>query len=166
MNTFLVCLGIFFARMLDVSIGTLRTIELVKEHTFKAVVLAFFEVFVWYLVARRALNTDILNILVAIFYAGGYATGTLVGSYLSRKLIKGSVAVQVISSKITHEEVEKIKSEGFGVSSLTLDNNKKMLIIEVNKRKTSDLIKIIKKYDEKAFITVSDTKFVANGFLN
>lgn len=165
MSTLFLCLEIFIARILDVSIGVIRTVELVKDNTYRAVVLAFFEVLIWFLIAKEALTTNELNILVAVFYSLGYATGTLLGSYLSKILIRGSVGVQVISSIINNKNIEKIKKEGFGVSSLRLDNNKRMLIIEVNKKKLKRLIKIIQTIDSKSFITVSDTKFVSNGFV-
>ena len=99
MNTLILCIEIFFARIVDVSIGVIRTVELVKDNTKKAAVLAFFEVLIWFIVAREALRGE-ANILIAIFYSLGYATGTLIGSYLSNKLIKGSVTIQVISYNI------------------------------------------------------------------
>ena len=61
MNTFILCLEVFVARILDVSIGVVRTMELVKEHTFRAVILAFFEVLIWFLVARQALSSSTFN---------------------------------------------------------------------------------------------------------
>ena len=41
MSTIILCLEIFIARILDVSIGVIRTVELVKDNTIKAVILAF-----------------------------------------------------------------------------------------------------------------------------
>lgn len=165
MSTILLCFEIFIARILDVSIGVIRTVELVKDNTIKAVVLAFFEVLIWFLVAREALTSSDLNILVAIFYSLGYAFGTLIGSYLNKNLVKGSVGVQVISSSFNINKINKIKNEGFGISSLKLDNNKKMLFIEVEKKRLKKLLLLINSIDSQSFITVSDTKFVSKGFV-
>ena len=165
LSIIILCLEIFLARILDVSIGVIRTVELVKDNTNKAVILAFFEVLIWFLVAREALTTTDLNIFVAIFYSLGYAVGTLIGSYLSRRLIKGTVGVQVISSSLKNNDIQEIKKNGFGVSSLNIDNNKKMLIIEVDKNRLKDLMSLINKIDNKSFITVSDTRLVSNGFV-
>ena len=165
LSIIILCLEIFFARILDVSIGVIRTVELIKDNTIKAVILAFFEVLIWFLIAREALTSNELNLLVAIIYSLGYACGTLLGSYLSKKLIKGSVGVQIISKDIASKDINKIKRKGFGISSLDLDNNKKMLIIEVDKKRLDDLINLIKDIDNKAFITVSETKFYANGYV-
>lgn len=165
MSVIILCIKIFVARILDVSIGVIRTVELVKDNTIKAVVLAFFEVLIWFLIAREALTSSDLNILIAIFYSLGYACGTLLGSYLSKLLIKGSVAVQVISSTILKKNITEIKNNGYGISSLNLDGNKKMLIIEVDKKRLKSLLNLVKKIDDKAFITVSETKFVTNGYI-
>lgn len=165
MSVIILCIKIFVARILDVSIGVIRTVELVKDNTIKAVILAFFEVLIWFLIAREALTSSDLNILIAIFYSLGYACGTLLGSYLSKLLIKGSVAVQVISSTILKKNITEIKNNGYGISSLNLDGNKKMLIIEVDKKRLKNLLNLVKKIDDKAFITVSETKFVTNGYI-
>lgn len=165
LSTLFLCFEIFIARILDVSIGVIRTVELVKDNTIKAVILAFFEVFIWFLVAREALTSTNLNIVVAIFYSLGYAVGTLLGSFLSKVLIKGSVGVQIVSSVIKQSEIKIIKKEGFGISSLNLDNKNKMLFIEVDKKRLKQLVNLINKIDNKAFITVSETKYVSNGFV-
>ena len=165
MSTIFLCLEIFIARILDVSIGVIRTVELVKDNTIKAVILAFFEVFIWFLVAREALTSTDLNLMVAIFYSLGYACGTLIGSFLSKRLIKGSVGVQVISSIFNLKNINIIKRAGYGISSLKLDNNKRMLFIEVDKKRLKELLHLINKIDNKSFITVSETKYVSNGFV-
>lgn len=165
MSTIFLCLEIFIARILDVSIGVIRTVELVKDNTIKAVILAFFEVLIWFLVAREALTSTDLNLMVAIFYSLGYACGTLLGSFLSKRLIKGSVGVQVISSIFNLKNINIIKRAGYGISSLKLDNNKRMLFIEVDKKRLKELLHLINKIDNKSFITVSETKYVSNGFV-
>ena len=73
------CLKIFAARIVDVSLGTLRTRYFVKGKTIEPFIIAFVEVLIWFVVAREALNTDGNMFFIAISYAGGYATGTLIG---------------------------------------------------------------------------------------
>ena len=165
MNIIILCMEVFFARILDVSIGVISTMQIVKDHTIRATILAFFEVLIWFIVARNALTTPNLNIFVAIFYALGYACGTLLGSFLSKKLIKGCVSVEVISTKIKNSDIKKIKDKGYGLSSLTLDNKNTMLFIEIDHKRVKQLISIIKSIDNKAFISIRDTKLVTNGYV-
>ena len=91
------CLIIFGARILDVSIATLRTMIMVKKKSFITPILAFLEVFIWFIAARRALNTDLDSIMIPISYALGYATGTYLGGILARKIVKNYNRVEVIS---------------------------------------------------------------------
>ena len=164
MRLLLLCLKIFFARILDVSLGVIRTMELVKNNTMKAVIIAFFEVLIWFLVAREALSSEDFNLLIAIFYALGYSCGTLIGSYLSKILIKGNSSVLVISSLINNRDIKNIKKEGYGLSSITLDNSNKMLFIQVENSMLDNLLKLIKNIDNRSFISIIDTKNKINGF--
>jgi len=164
MQTLLLCIKIFFARIIDVSIGVIRTVELVKDNTLKAVMFAFFEVLIWFIVAKEALSSNV-SIIVAIFYSLGYSCGTLLGSYLSKKLIKGNVSIQVISSNIKLKDIKYIKSLGYGITKIDIDNKKKMLLIEVNNNELKKVITNIKNIDKSSFITVSDIKYLENGYI-
>ncbi len=166
----LTCLKIFAARIVDVSLGTLRTVFFVKGKTIEPFVLAFFEVLVWYAVAREALNVDGNAILIAISYAGGYAFGTFIGSILSNKLIKGVVGVQIIVKENSTKLIKKLRSLGYAISIIELKDsyegdNKDMLYIQVNNNKLKELTNIVKHYDHSAFIVVNETKLIQNGLL-
>lgn len=166
MHTLFFCLEIFFARILDVSLGTIKTIYIVKEKKITASIISFIEITIWFLVAKEALNSNINSIFIPLSYGLGYASGTYIGILLSSKLIKGNLTVNVISNKINENKVEYIKNQGFGVTSITLNNNKIYLIIEINKKDLIKLKKCINKLDNKAFIIVHETKSIQNGFFN
>ncbi len=166
----LTCLKIFTARIIDVTLGTLRTVFFVKGKVIEPFVIAFFEVLIWYLVAKEALNTVGNTFYIAVSYAGGYATGTFIGSYLSNKLIKGIVGVQVIIEEGYDKLINKLRKKGYGVSVIELKNdydgkNKDMLYIQVSNRKLKELTKLIRQYDKNAFLVVNETKLVQNGFV-
>lgn len=164
------CLKIFAARIIDVSLGTIRTVFVVKGKTLEPFVIAFFEVLIWFIVAREALNTEGNMILIAISYAGGYATGTLIGSKLSRWLVKGVIGVQVVVKENSTKLIETLREKGYAVSVIELKNdydgkNKDMLYIGINNNKLKEVTKIIKEYDSSAFIVVNETKLVQNGLI-
>lgn len=162
----LLCLKIFFARILDVSLGTTRTILVVRNKTLLATVIAFLEVTIWFLVAREALNTEIQSIWIPIAYASGFSVGTLLGSNIAERVISGFVGVQVISMTMTNKDIKTIKDEGFAVTKMKLeDRNKVMLLIQINKKKLKKLRSLLESIDSKAFIIVNDTKYLNNGFV-
>ncbi len=169
MELFILCLKVFFVRIIDVSMGTCRTIVTIKGNKLLASLIGFVEVFVWFVVVKEALNTESTSLFIALSYAGGYATGTYLGSAISEKFIKGNFGVQVITSRRDDELVAFLKKNGFGVSVIDVrsekeQNEKYMLFIEIDKVKFNDLKKLIKKYDPNAFVVVNETKEVYNGY--
>ena len=166
----LTCLKIFLARIVDVSLGTIRTVLVVKGKNITPAIVAFFEVLIWFIVAREALNTDLNSILIPVFYALGYATGTYIGMLVTNKLVDGLIGVHVITNKNNDKMLKEIRNKGFGVSVINLkktnDNIKKdMLIIELNKKKLKDLTHIIRTNDPNAFVIINETKYVQNGLI-
>lgn len=170
MKLFLLCLKIFFARIADVTLGTIKTNYIVKGKTSLAGIIAFFEVFIWFLVVKEALNTDIQSIWIVISYSGGYAMGTLLGTFISNTFINSLISVEVITSKATKENVNKIRKEGFGVSVVNTDENlqstsNSILFITLNSRNLEDLKRIVRHIDKEAFMVVNESKIVQNGFI-
>lgn len=170
MTLLLACLKVFFARICDVSLGTLRTVFFVKGKTLEPFVIAFFEVTIWFLVAREALNTDQNIYFIAFSYAAGYASGTFIGSKLSNIFIKGMIGVQVIVHENQLELINKLREKGFALSVIELKDNydnkdRDMLYIQINSGRLKELQKIIKEHDEKAFIIINETKVVQNGMI-
>ena len=166
MDLFSLCLKIFFVRIIDVSLGTARTIIMIKGKGFIASLIGFIEVFVWFMIVREALNTQESGILIAISYSLGFAVGTFVGSILSDKFIEGNLGVEVITEK--KEIANAIRKNNYAVSVVDVngqdDIKKYMLIIEIKNKKLDELKKLIEELDKNAFIMISETKLVQNGY--
>lgn len=162
----LLCLKIFFVRIIDVSLGTIRTLFTVKGKKVIASLIGFFEVLVWFLVVKEALNTDENSIFIAISYSLGFATGTYIGSFLSDLLITGKIEVQVFTEN--SDLVNILRKEGYAVTVIDCKGynteSKYMLYITVEKKKEKELRGIIKENDGKAFIVENESKYVENGY--
>ncbi len=163
MTLLFICVKIFLARILDVSISTLRQIVMLKGKLLISTILAFIEVFIWFIVAREALTMNINNLLIPIFYSLGYATGTLLGSFLAKLLVKAEVLIQVI---VNDEKIIKaLKLRGYEVSVMTLDNQKKMLYLEINSKSLKKVLSLIKNADPTSFLIINDSRKVINGII-
>ena len=133
MNLLFLCIKIFFARILDVSIGTIRTLIMVKGKIYITTILAFLEVLIWFIVAKEALVTKVNSWYIPIAYSLGYATGTFLGSYICNNYIKNIISVQIVIKKNKTKLINAIKKNGFAVSIIDLKNNKNgLLICEIN----------------------------------
>ena len=165
----ILCIQIFLVRILDVSLGTIRTILTIKGKNVQASLVGFFEVLVWFIIVKEALNTDESSLWIAISYAGGFATGTYIGGIISDHFITGNLAVQVVTSSKNDEIIKMIRSHGYGVSVIDAKGTDKkdgkyMLFIEINKKRLSHLKNLIKTLDERAFVVVNETKLVENAY--
>lgn len=163
------CLEIFFARIIDVSISTFRTMIMVKKKSFITPILAFCEVFIWFMAARKALNTEINSIMIPICYSLGYATGTYIGGCLSRRFIKNVNTIEVTTKRNNKKLIDTLRKKGFALSVLSLKDcyqePKDLILIEVKSRNTQEVVQLVKKLDKDAFIVVRDTKVVHNGYI-
>lgn len=162
------CMKIFFARIIDVSLGTFRTLTTVKGKNGIASFIGFVEVLVWFLIVKEALNTDINSIWIGISYALGFASGTYIGGLVSDILIKSTMTIFIITNK-PDDMIKNIRNNGFALTALEIKNNhhkdiKNMLFIETDKRNLKKLEDIVKSNDKRAFFVASESHYVANGY--
>ena len=166
----LICLLIFCSRILDVSIGTVRTILTVRGNRLAAAGMGFLESFLWFVVVRKALSSDEDSILVAIAFAAGFATGTYVGGLVAKLIVPSSSVLQVITSIRDNELLHKISDAGYPMTIADVYGRdhtaeKYMLFITVNSKHLSRLNKLIIENDSNAFISISEGRSAINGRL-
>lgn len=159
------CIQIYFARILDVSLNTIRTFYTLKGKTMFSTVISFFEVLIWFMVARQALNVNLNSIWIPISYALGYSTGNLIGSYISNNFIKTSVNINVITEKNNSILFNTLYENNYKFSILDLNNNydkieRQLLIINTNKKNLKNLYKIVYDIDKNSYVYISDVKMV------
>ena len=82
----LLCLLIFGLRICDVTLGTVRTVAIVKGYLSIAVALGFFEVLIWILAVSQVIVRINESIFLALAFAGGFAAGNAVGAYATGEL--------------------------------------------------------------------------------
>ena len=168
-NIIILCLVIFIVRIIDTSLATMRTVLVVRDKRALAFITAFFEVFVWFLIVREALNTDAGNaLLIAISYSAGYATGVRVGMYLTDKLITTNITVNIVVEE-RRKLVKELVDHNYAVSvsrikGKDLISTKYMIFIVTTNKKLPELKKIVTTLDNKAFLVVSENKMVVGGY--
>lgn len=169
MELLILCIKIFLGRLIDCSLSTLQTMYLVKGEKNKATLSGFVDVLVWFLVVKEALNTNINSIWIALAYAGGFATGTYIGSALSKILIKGTVSLQIITKNEKNKVTKAIKESGFSASivkckGIHSEDTNYMIYAQVENSKLSYFKKLVTSIDPNAFITVTESKEILNGY--
>jgi uncharacterized protein YebE (UPF0316 family) len=104
--------AIFALRIVDVSIGTVRTIAVVQGRTRTAVLFGFVEVLVWITVVAQVVTRIDTEPWLAPFYAGGYAAGVGIGMVIERRLSAGRYLVRIITHTRAAEVARAIGDRG------------------------------------------------------
>lgn len=167
------CLIVCFGRIVDVALGTTRTVFTVRGKAYIATIIGFVEAMLWFLIVREALNFNAQGImetyLIAIAYALGFSLGTFCGGFVTSKLIRSKINVQIIATSKNEELVKALSEAGFGATILVATGASKkeeryMLLIETDNKKLKTLKSVVAANDPNAFVTVSDTKSTQNGY--
>lgn len=153
------------ARILDVTLGTLRIVFVSRGFLKLAPIIGFFEILIWLLAIGQVMN-NLTNIYNYLAYALGFALGNYIGMLIERKLSLGVVIVQVITQSDASPLIELLHDKGYGIttSDATGISGPVHIIFSVIKRSNlNEIIEIIKKYNPKAFYMVSDVRAVSEG---
>ena len=140
---FLTGLLIFFARIFDVSLGTLRTISIVHGRTWMSFWLGFFEIIIWLTVISTVIHKIKEVPLLGFFYAIGFAFGNLVGIKIEKKLAMGHIILRVISREKYQEMAEKIRRSGYAVTTFQGEGRSGPVIELYVVCRRRDLVKIL-----------------------
>jgi uncharacterized protein YebE (UPF0316 family) len=154
---------IFFARVCDVSLGTIRIIFISKGIKYLAPLIGFFEILIW-LLAISQIMQNLSNVYYYVFYAGGFAVGNFVGILIDEKLSIGTVGVRIITRKEAHELIDALKQAKYGITAVDAEGtngNVKIIFTVVNRQNIQDVIKIVKKLNPKAFYSIEDIRYVS-----
>lgn len=159
-STLLMPLAICLARILDVSLGTLRTVAVVRGRMLAASLLGFCEVSIWVIAASKVI-TSLTNPLNVIGYAGGFALGNAVGIAIERRLALGELVLRVISRGRGPELAAALREHGFRVTEFDgrgRDGAVTMLYLKVERIDAPAIERLVLDKDPDAFVAVEDLR--------
>jgi len=159
---------IFFARVVDVSIATIRILFLSKGIKGWTTLMAFFEILIW-LLAMTQIMQNLSNPVCYIAYAGGFSMGTLIGMIIEEKLAFGKVLVQVISPLDVAPLIKRFEVDNIGVTKVRAEGVKggvQILYSVVDRSALHSIKKCILSFDPKAFYLVHEIKSSNKGIFS
>ncbi len=154
MDILLWTLVIFAARVVDVGLGTIRVHFIVRQKKALATMIGFVEVLIFILIVSRVIQ-DIQHWPYVVAYAGGFATGTLLGMHLAEKLSRQVLQVTVISDGQSSEVETALREAGFALTRLGgtgRDGSVHVLDVVCAAKGLDNLIETVSKADPRAFL--------------
>jgi len=156
---------IFLARVIDVTLGTLRIIFTSRGMRNIAPVLGFIETFIW-IVAVSSIVKSAQNVVAYIGYAGGFAMGTFVGMLLESKLAVGTVTFRAIIRRDTKELIKALVEAGFGITTVDgrgSSGKVKILYTTVKRQDLPVVVDIFHRLVPGAFLAVEEVRSTEKG---
>jgi len=156
---------IFAARVVDVTLGTLRIIFTSRGMRNLAPVLGFVETFIW-IVAVSSIVKHAQNVVAFVGYASGFATGTYVGMLIENRLAVGTLTIRAIIRRDPKELIETLHDAGFGVTVVDGHGATGDVKIIYSTAKRADLpaiIDIIHRALPGAFLSVEEVRSTEQG---
>ena len=162
---FLLPFIIFFGRIVDVTLGTLRIIFVSKGERYLAPVIGFFEVFIWIVIISQILSRA--NDLVAyLSYAGGYAAGNFVGILIEQRIAFGVVMCRVYTKGVGKDLVALLSQNGYGATVIQGTGSIGDIdIVEtvVDRKNMKIVTKIFEEFDPNIFYVAEDVRSKQRG---
>lgn len=158
---------ILLAKIIEVSLTTLRMVFVSKGEKRLASVIGFVEVTIWLKVASVVLVNINEHPAKMFVYALGFAIGNYIGLTIEDKLGLGYSKIQIITDIDNGEDLaNSIRELGRAVTIIKgegRDTKKAVLTTYVRRKDKDDLLGRI-DYDKIGVITVSETQKIYGGF--
>ncbi|NLV17283.1 MAG: DUF2179 domain-containing protein [Syntrophomonadaceae bacterium] len=158
---------IFFARIIDVSLGTVRMILTIKGDRYRAALIGFIEIFV-YVVALSKVIGAFEDPLKLALYCLGFACGIIVGSWMEELLALGHRGLQVTINKEHQDLVDHLRDLGYAVTiweAQGREGPKIVMNLVVRREMAGKVEEFIREADPQAFIIFLEPKNFSGGFI-
>lgn len=157
MPVWALALLIFLLRIVDVSLGTLRTISVVQDRLSLSVLISFFEVLVWVTAVTQVVVRVDENPLLLLAYAAGFAAGNACGITLERHLGLGQCVVRMIATQEGEAMAARLRGMGHSLTTFAgqgRDGPRTLMFTACPRRELRHIIEAAASLDPHLFYTV------------
>lgn len=168
MEILLWSLVIFAARVVDVSMGTIRVHMIIRGRKLLASLIGFFEVLIFILIVSRVISGGIEHWTYVLAYAAGFATGTLVGISLAERMRRGVFEVTIVPHGPWEIVEAAVRQAGYALTrqpGMGREGHVEILHIVCANKSLSHLLGVISKADAQAFVYTQELAGLQGGYV-
>lgn len=159
---------IFFGKIVEVTLATLRIVLINRGERTMGSIVAFFEVTAWIFITGTVLAGFIENPLKAVVFAIAFAIGNFAGSWLENKIALGLSTIEVITTEDSAELKNALRAQNIALTSMHVegkDGSRELLKIHIKRVRTKQVLKLINEYLPTSVVTVSDVRVLKGGYI-
>jgi uncharacterized protein YebE (UPF0316 family) len=157
---------IFFLRVLDMSLDTMRVLFVMRGKKQFAWVFGFFQALI-FVAAISTVLANLDNPLNLIGYAAGFATGIVLGMFIEERLAIGHILMNIVSPRRGSAIADNLRANGYAVTEIPArgkDGMVTLLNVSVLRKNVDAVRTLANETDPQAFITAEDVRPVRRGF--
>lgn len=162
-----IVLLIILARVVDVSLGTLRVVFVSRGMKWLAPVTGFFEVLVW-ITAIAQIMRNLDSWVTYVAYAFGYALGTFIGIQVEERLAFGTVLLRIVPQADATLLADRLRERGYRVTSLAAEGVRGPVTVLFSVLRRAQLpvaLGLVKAFNPRAFYTIEDVRSASSSGL-
>ncbi|WP_162371183.1 DUF2179 domain-containing protein [Anaerotalea alkaliphila] len=164
----LLYLVILLAKVFEVTLATTRIVMITKGERGKGAIIGFFEIIIWVVLVSTVLKDITADPIKIFIYALGFSLGNFFGSIFEEKLGLGTTRMEVIAKEEQGKDlVDALRAGGYAVTVIDgegMHHKRNVLVLHVPRKKTKEVVNMIKGYQEEVVITVNEVKPVYGGY--
>lgn len=158
---------IFAMRVVDVSMGAVRILLMVRGWRKVAAAVGFVEVLIWIVAVGQAMQ-HLTSPYHLAGYAGGFAVGTYAGVVIENTLALGRVVVRAIIPNGEGETARALRENGYAVTEVDgrgRDGPVEILNAVVRRRDAARVAEMVEASAPTSFITIEEIRTTRRGLL-
>jgi uncharacterized protein YebE (UPF0316 family) len=109
---------------------------------------------------------NLTNMTYYLAYAGGYATGNIVGMYIEEKMAMGTLVIRIITKRDASNLIEALKLKNYGITVVDAQGGTgavKIIFTVIKRKSVDDVVGMIKHFNPKAFFSIEEVKAAKEG---
>lgn len=161
---------IFFGKITEVTVATLRVVLINRGERTKASFIAFFEILLWITITGTVLAGFQSNPLKIVVFAVAFALGNWVGSWLENFIALGLSTIQLIVNDFgcLEELLTELRENNVAVTVIDGEGRNganKVLLIHLRRKRVRHIVRLVNRIAPQSMITTSDVKVLRGGYI-